>query len=71
MASSKAQLQAILRDLERQGCRLRESKKGTVVYFTNGRDSYTVHYTTSDWRAMRNFRAAVRRAGLVWPGDDD
>lgn len=61
-------IEKLLKSLEEQGCRIRETKKGWFVYFPSG-DSTIYHKTPSDHRAMKNNRARVRRNGLHWPFD--
>jgi len=42
--------------------------KGLVFRLPNG-ETESLHFTQSDWRATRNFRAQLRRNGLEYPGD--
>ena len=46
---------------------LRGSAGGWFFYLPDGTTA-TVHGTTSDHRALKNFRADIERAGLTWPG---
>lgn len=68
-ASSARDLRRLALDLERQGCRVRETKTGGgfIVIFPEGKGMLQLHGSISDSRAFKNQRAAVRRAGLVWP----
>ena len=54
-----------------QGVRARPLRGagGWFLYLPNG-STATVHYTTSDNRAQKNFRADIERAGLTWPGKE-
>lgn len=65
---SYKKLHKLVKDLEEQGCRVRPTAVGYVLYFPNGA-STAIHKTPSDYRAMRNMRAFVRRQGLSWPLD--
>lgn len=58
----------ILEGLEAQGARIKPTKKGWQVLCPSGA-IVTMHGTESDWRAIRNTRAEVKRAGLRWPLD--
>jgi hypothetical protein len=54
--------------LEPQGVTVTRTTKGLLFRFPDS-STYTIHWTQSDWRATRNFRANVRAHGLEWPGD--
>lgn len=58
----------LLASLESQGCKLRRTTNGWWIGFPNGK-SGTFHLSPSDRRAEANFRAIVRRNGVVWPFD--
>jgi hypothetical protein len=61
------------RDLERaardQGFRLILSRKGHRIFYPRDPAQRPIVFsgTPGDQRAIRNFLAAMRRAGLVWP----
>lgn len=63
-------LKILLLSLEKQGSKVKETKKGYLIHFPNG-DSTCFHKTPSDVRAIHNMRARVRQAGLVWPLDKE
>lgn len=65
MASKR--LKILLLSLDKQGCRVVETTKGYQVFPPSGSEPITIHKTTSDWRAEKDVRARVRRAGLDWP----
>jgi hypothetical protein len=56
----------VVADLERQGAGVRRAKRGYVLTLPDG-STTTIHRTSSDQRAVRNQRATIERAGLVWP----
>lgn len=59
-------MKILLLDLEKQGCVTKETKAGYLIFFPDG-SSTCLHKTPSDVRVIRNIRATVKRAGLVWP----
>lgn len=60
------QAKILVVDLEKQGCKIKLVKNGWMILFPDG-SSYTLHTSSSDHRAGKEVRAAVRRAGLRWP----
>lgn len=58
-------LRKLIRQAEKEGWRV-ETRKNKVMFFPADKSAevITVHLTPSDWRAMRNFVALLRRAGL-------
>lgn len=44
------------------GATMKRTKKGLMIFGPTG--SATAHFTSSDWRALRNLRTSLRRAGL-------
>lgn len=64
----RKEVNTLLKHVEAQGARLEEKKNGTMIYFPDG-STAMAHFTTSDTNAFRPLRAAVKRAGLTWPGD--
>lgn len=66
---SRKELEAIVKDLERQGCRTRRTNSGGYFVFLPDGTSTTFHQTPSDARALANARSYVRRAGLSWLPD--
>jgi len=53
----------------RQGWRVERSRKGTWIFLPPDRAVAPATYaaTPSDWRAMRNFQADLKRKGFAWP----
>lgn len=70
MASLKRH-KIILSSLESQGCRIKETTKGWLIFFPDGESTMGLHKTDSDHRAEANNRARVLRAGLTWPFDGE
>lgn len=68
MAGLKSQLREIIKGLEAQGARVKETSDGWQILCPNG-DIVTMHRTPSDHRALRNTRSRIKRAGLTWPLD--
>jgi len=46
----------------RRGARYRLTKAGIVLYGRRG--TVHTHFSPSDWRAVRNLEASIKRAGL-------
>lgn len=58
-------LRTLLKELERQGGRVKETKKGFMVYPPDPKASpVAIHKTPSDHRAWNNMRAELRRSGF-------
>lgn len=64
----RKEVEIVLKHVEKQGATLKETKNGVMILFPDGSTAMT-HWTTSDKNAFRPLRAAVKRAGLTWPGD--
>lgn len=64
----KKDTKRLLESLRKQGCRIRRMTRGYRVEFPNG-GSTMIHLTNSDSRGTLNTRAEIRRAGLIYPGD--
>lgn len=60
--------QRLIDYVEPQGVTWKRTTKGIRFEFPNG-GSDEIHFTQSDWRALRNTRANFRRNGIEWPGD--
>lgn len=58
----------IINYLEPQGVTVTRTTKGLLFRLPNG-STESLHFTQSDWRATRNFRAQLRRNGVEYPGD--
>ena len=66
---SKRKIDRIVAALEAQdGCRVRPLRgaNGWFLYLPDG-STATIHMTTSDHRALKNFKADIERSGLTWP----
>ena len=57
-------MRAILQEAIQAGARWAPKRKGIVVYSEKG-DTAMCHFTTSDRRAPANFRAKLRRMGVL------
>jgi hypothetical protein len=72
MPSGKRKVARIVAALEAQdGVRVRPLRGagGWFLYLPGGVTA-TIHLSTSDHRALKNFRADIERAGLTWPGEN-
>jgi hypothetical protein len=72
MPSSKRKVERIVAALaDQKGCRARPLRgaSGWFLYLPGGATA-TIHLSTSDHRALKNFRADIERAGLTWPGEN-
>jgi hypothetical protein len=68
MAKLTKEVQKVVRAAEKQGWRVRETKKGWMLYAPDGQHMETLHKTPSDWRSIRNTVARMRRHGFKWEG---
>jgi hypothetical protein len=68
VASLNSEMKAIVKGLAQQGCVIKDTAKGWMVYCPNG-EMVSMHKTPSDHRALRNARSRIKRAGLTWPLD--
>jgi hypothetical protein len=66
---SQKETRQVIASLEKQGARVNKTKNGVRVLFPNG-STTAIHWTTSDYRAAKNMRADIKRAGLTWPFDN-
>lgn len=70
MAWGSKRLRVIIASLESQGCKIKETTKGYIVFFPDeAKSSMVLHHTDSDHRAEMNTRSRVLRANLSWPFD--
>jgi hypothetical protein len=60
-------LKKIRKALHAQGFETETTKKGHLMVFRDGRAVATFSGSASDWRALKNALAALRRAGFKWP----
>ncbi len=60
-------MRRMVKALEEQGFGVRLTRRGHVAVSKDGRLIATFSGTPSDWRALRNGLAAVRRHGFAWP----
>ncbi|MGO2819594.1 MAG: hypothetical protein ACTIA5_02265 [Brachybacterium tyrofermentans] len=58
-------LKKLRKTLLAQGARIDEKKSGWMIYPPDKeRDPVMIHLTNSDWRAIKNARAMLRRSGF-------
>lgn len=72
MGTTKRKMDRLVAALEAQdGVRVRPLRGsiGWFLYLPDG-STATLHQTTSDHRALKNFRAEIERAGLTWPAQN-
>jgi len=70
MATQRATLLAVIDYLVDQGCHTRDTRGGVFILCPDGETTIGIHLSkASDMRTLRNVKAAVRKAGLKWPGD--
>jgi hypothetical protein len=60
-------LKKIAKALKAQGFETEATRKGHLMVYRDGRLVTTFSGTASDWRALKNALAALRRAGFRWP----
>jgi hypothetical protein len=63
------EVRKIVREAERQGFRVRPTKKGWIIYGRHeGQGCVVLHRTPSDQRGLKNSIADLRRLGFRWKG---
>jgi hypothetical protein len=60
-------LRKIVNALENQDFDVQTTKRGNLAVFRDGALIATFSGTSSDWRAIRNGLAPLKRAGFRWP----
>lgn len=60
-------LRKIVKALEAQGFEVQTTKRGNVTVYRDGALIATFSGNASDWRAIRNGLAPLKRAGFRWP----
>jgi len=60
-----AALRALIGAATRVGWRAVPTRKGFMLRSPDGTTQVLVHQSPSDWRALRNARAQLRRAGVA------
>ena len=67
---SNSKLSRLVKALvDQPGVQVRPAKSGAWFFYLPDGSTATLHPTQSDPRAMRNFRAIIRKAGVEWPGE--
>lgn len=56
-------MDGLVSEAERQGFRIKRTKKGVTIYGKNG-GMVTVHLTCTDHRAVRNAMSDMRKIGV-------
>lgn len=65
---STKRIERFVDDLISQGCTVRPSKSGWMIYFPDGVTSMPMHTSISDSRALMRIKRVVVNAGLEWRG---
>lgn len=63
MARNK-EIVGLVREARMRGFRTKETKAGVTVYGRDGVSTAGTHFTLSDRRGVKNFRAALKRLGV-------
>jgi hypothetical protein len=59
-------VKSLLEELEAQGWRIKDSKKGWMVYPPDvSKNPVAIHKTPSDHRAWNNLMSELKRAGFI------
>jgi predicted RNA binding protein YcfA (HicA-like mRNA interferase family) len=67
--AAKKELKEIVRAAEKQGWRVKKTKKGHLMFLAPDRvNKLTTGGTPSEHRAIDNLLAALRRYGFEWKG---
>lgn len=66
MSLKRPAVERLVASLEKQGASVKRTSKGYMLFFPNG-VKITFHTTLSDYRAEKNMRSLVQKAGYVWP----
>jgi hypothetical protein len=68
MAGFTQEHKRIVDYVEAQGVTVTRTTKGLLFRAPNN-ETTVLHWTESDWRSTRNFRANLKRMGVEYPGD--
>jgi hypothetical protein len=68
MAGFTQEHKRIVDYVEAQGVTVTRTTKGLLFRAPNN-ETTVLHWTESDWRSTRNFRANLKRMGIEYPGD--
>ena len=60
-------LRKIAKALKAQGFETEMTKRGHLMVYRDGHLVTTFSGTASDWRALKNALAVLKRAGFKWP----
>jgi predicted RNA binding protein YcfA (HicA-like mRNA interferase family) len=67
--SVKKELKEIVKSAEKQGWRVKKTKKGHLMFYApDGINKLTTGSTPSEHRAINNLLASLRRYGFKWKG---
>jgi len=64
-----SEVERLVDALEREGCRVKKTTKGYLLFSHHNDHSTTVHKSEEDVRAVSNLKANLRRMGYDWPFD--
>jgi hypothetical protein len=68
MANPQKEVRELVKAAKKQGWRVKETKKGYLLYDPSGRHKELVHQTPSDPRGLRDSLSRMRRFGFKWRG---
>lgn len=66
MASYSKEVKNLLKQAEKQNWRVKEKKKGWMLYSPDGNMKVMIHKTASDHHAFDNAVSEMRKGGFVW-----
>jgi hypothetical protein len=68
MANPQKEVRELVKAAKKQGWRVKETKKGYMLYDPSGVHSESLHKMPSDWRNLRNALSRMRHFGFEWKG---
>lgn len=68
MASLQKEVKELVRAAKRQRWRVKETKKGYLLFDPSGRHKELLHKTPSEPRGLRDSLSRMRRFGFKWKG---
>ena len=68
MANAQKEVRELVKAAKKQGWRVKETKKGYLLFDSSGRHKELLHKTPSDPRGLRDSLSRMRRFGFKWRG---
>jgi hypothetical protein len=68
MANRQKEVWELVKAAKKQGWRVKETKKGYLLFDPSGRHKELLHKTPSDPRGLRDSLSRMRRFGFKWRG---